>query len=124
MENQDALPAYLIYRLLQRAEKVTFIYNNQVDDTNTGEPSRFIRQLEFESKMLFTRRVQQQPVKSEPVPPGLVVPKTGKVWQQLSRYLDPDDPARPRLSASAFTTYLQSPLLFFLKYVARIQEPP
>lgn len=124
MENQDALSAYLIYRLIQRADKVTFIYNNQVDDTNTGEPSRFIRQLEFESNRAFLRSVQQQPVKSELASPGLVVEKTGKVWQQLSRYIDPHDPDRPRLSASAFTTYLQSPLLFFLKYVARIKEPP
>src|SRR5690606_27841696 len=30
----------------------------------------------------------------------------------------------PKLSASALTTYLQSPLLFFLKYIAEIKEPP
>src|SRR5690606_3328034 len=52
------------------------------------------------------------------------VPKNGAVWKKMQRYVDTDAPDRLRLSASALTTYLQSPLLFFLKYIAEIKEPP
>lgn len=46
--DKDAVFAYHFYRLLQRAEDVTLIYNSATQGLHTGEPSRFIRQLEFE----------------------------------------------------------------------------
>lgn len=124
LENQDALSAYLFYRLLQHPRHIAVVYNAVVDDSNSGEVSRFIRQLAFESRFTFQHRNQQQPIKTIPPPPSISPSKTGMVWEKLSRYLDDSDPARPKLSASALTTYLQSPLLFFLKYLAGIKEPP
>lgn len=124
LENQDALSAYLFYRLLHTPKRITFVYNQVVDDSNNGEISRFVRQLAFESRFSFSNGTQQQPIKAVPATPPLAIDKTGAVWTKLCRYLDVSDPDRPRLSASAFTTYLQSPLLFFLKYIAGIKEPP
>lgn len=124
LENQDALSAYLFYRLLHHPRRITVVYNAVVDDSNSGEVSRFVRQLAFESRFAFTHRSQQQPIKTISAPPSLNLPKTGAAWHKLSRYLDDTNPDRPKLSASALTTYLQSPLLFFLKYVAGIKEPP
>ncbi|SEL74458.1 PD-(D/E)XK nuclease family protein [Parapedobacter koreensis] len=124
LENQDALSAYLFYRLLQHPRHITVVYNAVVDDNNSGEVSRFIRQLTFESRFTFVRRSQQQPIKTIPAPSALSVPKTGAVGHKLSRYLNDTNTDRPKLSASALTTYLQSPLLFFLKYIAGIKEPP
>jgi ATP-dependent helicase/nuclease subunit B len=46
--DKDAVFAYHFYRLLQRAEDITLIYNSASQGLHTGEPSRFIRQLEFE----------------------------------------------------------------------------
>lgn len=124
LENQDALSAYLFYRLLQHPRRITVVYNAVVDDSNSGEVSRFVRQLAFESRFTFVQSSQQQPIKTISAPPSLQVSKTGAVWHKLSRYLDDTDPGGPKLSASALTTYLQSPLLFFLKYVGGIKEPP
>ncbi len=123
-ENQDALSAYLFYRLLQYPKRTTVVYNAVMDEGNSGEVSRFVRQLAFESRFVFAHNYQQQPIKTVSTPAPLHISKTGAVWHKLSRYLDDTDPDRPKLSASALTTYLQSPLLFFLKYVAGIQEPP
>ena len=39
-EHQDAMYAYLFYRLLQRAEKVDLYYNTEPDKLGTGEMSR------------------------------------------------------------------------------------
>lgn len=124
LENQDALSAYLFYRLLHTPRRITLVYNQVVDDSNNGEASRFIRQLAFESRFSFRLHGQQQPMKALPAPASLSIAKTGEVWKKLAKYLDTSDPDCRKLSASAFTTYLQSPLLFFLKYVADIKEPP
>lgn len=124
LENQDALSAYLFYRLLQHPQHITVVYNAVIDETNSGEVSRFVRQLAFESRFTFRHRSQRQQVKTITPNTPLTVPKTGAIGQKLTRYLDDTDPERPKLSASAVTTYLQSPLLFFLKYIAEIKEPP
>ena len=44
---QQAVYAYHFYRLLQNASKINLYYNN-LADPGMGEPSRFIRQLEYE----------------------------------------------------------------------------
>lgn len=124
LENQDALSAYLFYRLLQYPTRITLVYNGVVNDSNSGEVSRFVRQLAFESSLTLVQRTQQQPVRAVTPPRPLEIRKTGAVWTKLARYLDDSLPNRPTLSASAFTTYLESPLLFFLKYIAGIKEPP
>ena len=47
-EHQDAMYAYYFYRLLQRADNVTLIYNNTAGEQSIGEQSRFISQLTYE----------------------------------------------------------------------------
>ena len=37
MENQDAIFAYVFYRLLQHSQTVYCLYNSTVDDSGTGE---------------------------------------------------------------------------------------
>jgi len=124
LENQDALSAYLFYRLLQFPKRITVVYNAVVDDSNSGEVSRFVRQLAFESRFSLEQCTQHQPIRTIAPSEPLEIPKTGEVWNKLMKYVEGDNPGRPKLSASALTTYLQSPLLFFLKYVAGIKEPP
>ena len=46
---REAMYSYYFYRLLQRARRVDIVYNSSSDGMSTGEPSRFIRQLEIES---------------------------------------------------------------------------
>ncbi|KIO78147.1 ATP-dependent nuclease subunit B [Pedobacter lusitanus] len=121
IENQDAISAYMFYRLLQRSRKISLVYNGQTDEDTTGEPSRFLRQLEFESGHHFTYFDQSQAVATE----HLVtrdIKKEGEVLKRLEAYLDLKDPS-VRLSATALTTYLNCPVQFFYKYIAKIEEP-
>ena len=48
IDHKIAVYAYYFYRLLQRAEKVTLIYNNSSDGLNRGEWSRFMLQFLIE----------------------------------------------------------------------------
>lgn len=123
LENQEALSAYLFYRIMQRAEQITVVYNGHIDENSSGEISRFVKQLQFESPFNFTYLKQQQLVKTTNEQAELVISKINRVQQLLDNYLDPHTASRPGISATGFTSYLQSPLLFFLKYVAKIKEP-
>jgi ATP-dependent helicase/nuclease subunit B len=118
IENQDAISAYMFYRLLQRAENISLVYNAQTDERNTGEPSRFLRQLEYESGYQFNYFAQQQQIATENRIP-VQIKKDKQVMGLLKKYLTGEQ----RLSATALTTYVDCPLQFFYKYVARIEEP-
>lgn len=121
IENQNALSAYLFYRQLQYSQGVHIFYNGLVDESSSGEESRFVKQLEFESKFNFIRHEQQQPIQTTPKGEELIIQKTGAIWDKMyNSYIL----QRKKLSATALTSYLQSPLQFFLKYIAEIKEPP
>lgn len=122
IENQDAISAYMFYRLLQRSKKITLVYNGQADDSNTGEPSRFLRQLEFESGYSIKYIDQEQSISTERKRDFNVV-KDAEVLKKLHAYLDVQNPYSPKLSASALTTYMNCQVQFFFKYIAKIQEP-
>ncbi|MDQ7948558.1 MAG: PD-(D/E)XK nuclease family protein [Pedobacter sp.] len=118
LENQDAISAYMFYRLVQRAEKIELVYNSLTDESNSGEPSRFIKQLEYESGFAFAHRELQLAVKTAAVREEVIL-KTEKVQQELQKYLS----GERVLSASALTTYISNPIDFFYKYIAGIAEP-
>ncbi len=121
LENQDALSAYLFYRHFQYSGGLHVFYNSLVDESSTGEESRFIKQLQFESNFRFVVHTQQQSVRLPERSDELIIPKEGAIWDQLwHMYIV----QKKKLAATALTTYLQSPLQFFLKYVAEIKEPP
>ncbi|WP_158796205.1 PD-(D/E)XK nuclease family protein [Pedobacter sp. L105] len=121
LENQDAISAYMFYRLLQRSRQVSLVYNGQGDDNNTGEPSRFLRQLEFESGYTFKYFDQSQAISIDH-PISFPIEKDEDVLHRLNLYLDKQDPSA-RLSATALTTYMNCPVQFFYKYIAKIEEP-
>ncbi|MES2417464.1 MAG: PD-(D/E)XK nuclease family protein [Bacteroidota bacterium] len=118
LENQDAISAYMFYRLIQRAKHIDFIYNSLTDESNSGEPSRFIKQLEYESGFNFNHIELQLPVKTA-IKREEVVVKTPKIQAALEKYLK----GERMLSASALTTYISNPIDFFYKYIAGIEEP-
>lgn len=121
LENQDAISAYMFYRLLQRSRQISLVYNGQGDDNNTGEPSRFLRQLEFESGYTFKYFDQSQAIAIDHHI-NLPIEKDEAILQRLNLYLDKQDPSL-RLSATALTTYMNCQVQFFYKYIAKIEEP-
>lgn len=119
LENQDAISAYMVYRLVQRAEKISFVYNNQTDDSNTGEISRFIKQLEYESGFNFKHHELKMDVKTDTRTFEVSIEKTPAVMAVLNRYLS----SEKYLSASALNKYIANPVDFFYSEVAKIKEP-
>jgi hypothetical protein len=120
LENQDAISAYMVYRLVQRASKIHFAYNSLTDDSASGEPSRILKQLAYESGFEFHYHVLDLSVRSE-VPKEVMIEKRDNrdVQAALDRYLN----KQKTLSPSSLTQYILNPIDFFFNYIAGIKEP-
>ncbi len=51
VNHQESIYAYHFYRLLQRAENVTFIYNSNSEGLRSGEMSRFLIQMKYDDAL-------------------------------------------------------------------------
>jgi len=124
IKHQDAVFAYFFYRLLQRAENITLIYNDLVNDANSGEMSRFILQLLYESDFQITHRH----VNDEIVIRNrerIEIEKDNRIFEKLNRYIIQSEESGTEanaFSASALNTYLTCSLKFYFKYLAGIKE--
>jgi len=120
LENLDAISSYMVYRLMQRATNINFVYNSLTDESTSGEASRILKQLEYESGFSFTYNELNLEVKTEQHK-EVLIEKTGNsfIQQTLQRYLD----KKKILSPSALTQYISNPIDFFFNYIAGIKEP-
>lgn len=122
IEHKIAVYAYYFYRLLQRAEKVTLIYNNSSDGLNRGEWSRFMLQFLIE----WPHPIQQLTLKAgqtPQIPATISIPKTPEVLARMHQVYDLSYNKKAKISPSALNCYLDCPLKFYLKYVANLQIP-
>lgn len=119
-EHQDAIFAYVFYRLLHRSQSIRLVYNALVTDNSTGEVSRFVKQLEFETKIPI-RYTQTSLAVSPKAWPSISINKSKEVMNRLYVYFKPDAPQT--ISPSAINTYLNCRLQFFFRYIARIEAP-
>jgi len=119
LENLDAISAYMVYRLLQRAKNINFVYNSLTDESNTGEVSRILKQLEYESNFEFRYQALNLPVSTEPKYSLEIDKKDESIQKALKRYLA----GEKVLSPSALTMYISNPIDFFFRYIAEIKEP-
>lgn len=119
-ETQDAIYAYLYYRLFQHSKKLFFYYNMFADFGLSGELSRFIRQIELESGLNVKRKKLSNSIQVNEIKP-IAIETTAEVLDKLSIYTDavPDMDQR-RLSASALNIYLDCRLKFYFRYVLRL----
>ncbi|MDR1592609.1 MAG: PD-(D/E)XK nuclease family protein [Prevotellaceae bacterium] len=124
-EHQDALYAYSFYRLLQRAERATFVYNTSGGQTGKAEISRFLLQLLTEYP--FPEAITRIAVKTELLPRTANIPtitKTDALMQRLREaYNVMNDAKGHSLSPSALNIYIDCPLQFYFKYLAEIVPP-
>ena len=122
IEHKIAVYAYYFYRLLQRAERVTLMYNNSSDGLNRGEWSRFMLQLLVESGhdiVQQTLEAGQSPIQTS----SIRIPKTPEVMERMHRIYNLAYNEKARFSPSALNCYLDCKLRFYLKYVAGLQAP-
>lgn len=114
---KDAIYAYHFFRLMQRAEHIYLLYNNESSGINSAEKSRFLLQLEIERQPdhTFTEISANAPVS--------ITTKTIKTIQKTPAMIEKlKAQAAYGFSPSALTTYIRNPIDFYYRYVLGIPE--
>lgn len=122
IEHKIAVYAYYFYRLLQRAERITLMYNTSSDGLNRGEWSRFMLQFLIEWPHPITRQfleTGQSPQGTSPI----TVEKTPDVMRRMQSLFDVRANPKAKFSPSALNYYLDCPLKFYYRYVAGLSAP-
>ena len=125
IDNKVSIYAYYFYRLMQRAEDITLVYNNAADVTSTGEMSRFMLQMLVESGKTIARENLSLPQSANTMTCQDEV-KTDEVMRRLHNRFDTRlNPSRttPMFTPSALNIYMKCPKRFYYRYVAEIIEP-
>ena len=117
-----AVYAYYFYRLLQRAERITLIYNTSSDGLNRGEWSRFMLQFLIEWPHPITRQFLEAG-QSPQGTSSITVEKTPDVMRQMQSLFDVRANPKAKFSPSALNYYLDCPLKFYYRYVAGLSAP-
>jgi CRISPR/Cas system-associated exonuclease Cas4 (RecB family) len=132
-EHQDSIYAYYFYRLISRAEKVYLIYDSRDHNSKSGEPSRYITQLD---KIYTKCNIKFSSVSIDVKTPDDVkisVKKDDRIMDLINRYLykgediydkdglvrkiDDEDKEVKCLSASSIKEYMECPLRFYFERV-------
>lgn len=122
IEHKIAVYAYYFYRLLQRAERITLIYNTSSDGLNRGEWSRFMLQFLIEWPHPITRQFLEAG-QSPQGTSSITVEKTPDVMRRMQSLFDVRANPKAKFSPSALNYYLDCPLKFYYRYVAGLSAP-
>jgi len=119
--HQDSIYAYYFYRLIQRTERITFIYNTDKTQTGKAEMSRFLLQLLIDSRLTIKRYSLQSAIK--PIQPQpIIIPKTPELLEKIKNRFDiSTNPEARRLSPSALNIFIDCSLRFYLQYIEDLQ---
>lgn len=122
IEHKNAVYAYYFYRLIQRAESVTLLYNTSSDGLNRGEWSRFMLQFLVEWPHTITREyleAGQSPQRGIEIR----IEKSPEILRKLHDTYDAMHHSTRILSPSALNAYLDCRLKFYYRYVAHLKAP-
>ena len=122
IEHKNSVYAYYFYRLIQRAENITLLYDTASDGLNRGEMSRFMLQFLVESPHDISREyleAGQSPQHSREIE----IHKTDEVLSRMYNTYDIRRHPNARFSPSALNTYLDCRLKFYYRYVAGLKAP-
>ncbi len=121
VDQQDSMYAYIFYRLVQRATNVTFIYNSTEGTGKNSEISRFVHQLEYETKWNISHSTATSEVTIED-PNEISITKNEGILERLRSFTSKKN-FEKRFTPTALNTYLDCRLRFYFKYVLELYEP-
>lgn len=122
IEHKNAVYAYYFYRLMQRAENVTLMYNTSTDGLNRGEMSRFMLQFLVEWPHEI-RREYLEAGQSPQTERTIRVEKTKEMVERMHQRYNVEKHPKTFFSPSALNTYLDCRLRFYYRYVAGLKLP-
>jgi hypothetical protein len=121
VNHQESIFAYHFYRLLQKAENVTFTYNSNSEGLQSGEMSRFLIQMNYNDQLKpeflnLNYEIRVSNSVSE------VLERTEQHIASLREQFLGNDKKR-LLSPSAINTWLNCRMKFYYRYINKLREP-
>ncbi len=114
-DQQQAVYAYHFYRLLQNAKEINLYYNNIADLSGMGEPSRFIRQMEYEyakdNDKVKLEHLQYKSPSINEKQSKIEIAKTDEMLEKIHS-----------LSPSSIGIYIRCPLQFYWRRIENIED--
>lgn len=121
-EHRDSIYAYYFYRLIQRAEKVTLVYNSAPEGKSRGECSRYILQL-MGSNLYDIRHLALSSHQGNDNVKSDDIAKTGEIIDALCAKFDISGKEKIwEITPSAINSYIRCGISFFYKYVLGIRK--
>ncbi len=118
---QESIYAYHFYRLLQRAENVTFTYNSNSEGLRSGEMSRFLIQMNYEKDLKPDFLDLNFEIKTHTSLGNSLERSEEHISMLRAQYLNK---AKSRvLSPSAINTWLHCRMKFYYRYINCLKEP-
>jgi hypothetical protein len=121
INHQESIYAYHFYRLMHRAENVTFLFNSNSEGIRSGEISRFLQQMKYESSLKPEYMNLEMEIRN-PVSPSAIVERSGDLNNRLLSGFLVKGKAKI-LSPSALNTWLGCRMRFYYRYVNDLREP-
>ena len=121
IEHKNAVYAYYFYRLVQRAERVTMLYNTASEGLNRGEMSRFMLQYLVEKNSANTlTKYTLQPNQTIRQQASIEVKGSPEIAERLRRRFGGN--GKGFLSPSAINVFLDCPLKFYFQYACNLRK--
>lgn len=121
VEFQECMYAYYFYRLLSRAKNVTLLFDSRTQSISSGEPSRFVYQLQklFPQSHTSIRHISFNIY--APKATRIEIHKNSRIMQALDMFRT--DGSGRYLSASAINHYINCPLAFYFEKIEKLNVP-
>lgn len=118
IEFQECMYSYYFYRMISRAKKIFLLFDSRTQAIGSGEPSRFVYQLQMlypQSHIILTHAGFNVYAPDEI---SLSIPKNARIMKILQRYQT--DGSNEYLSASAINHYINCPVAFYFEKVEKL----
>ncbi len=121
-EDKEAVFAYHFYRLLQRAENITIIYNSESGGLISGEKSRFVSQIISElpktnKNITISEKILAVQIDTKSAKDNLSIDKTDEIIELIRKKTETG------LSPASLFNLLKCPLKFYFRELAEIKPP-
>ncbi len=118
-DHHEGVYAYYFYRLIQRAERIDMLYCSHSDEKTTGEKSRYIHQLHYESPYPI-RQINFGVDVASATSKNIKIEKSGRTQEKLLEYISKENPRL--MSPAALAPYITCPLKFYFASIAKLKS--
>jgi len=117
-QEKDKVYSYHFFRVLQRATDIHLLYNDLSGNLSFAEESRFIKILEEDQLDQHQITRYNTIVNTKPHQREESIQNSPEIQKELKKWM-----INKKVSATALTSYIRNPYVFYQKYVLGLKDP-